>query len=214
MRWKEGVEADGLKPEILTAALMRASTRRGVNWSDTTEVLERELRELEAEDILLQMFVTRRECRRDGWIRADARPSHPAVILSFDSKWGPLSYPCQTFETWKANVRAIALALEALRKVDRYGVTSTGQQYTGWKRLPPPGGSTITTGRRDAAAVLIRHGGEPWVPEDVDDLLEDPDLVRAAYRDAARATHPDRGGDREAFEAVKAAKRVLEAAHS
>lgn len=42
---------------------------------------------------------------------------------------GHLSYPCDTFTTLQDNLRVIALALEALRMVDRYGVTRRGEQY-------------------------------------------------------------------------------------
>jgi hypothetical protein len=37
----------------------------------------------------------------------------------------------------RMNARAIALGLEALRKVDRYRITKRGEQYTGWSALPP-----------------------------------------------------------------------------
>ena len=114
---------------------------RGVDWGKTTKLLERELDNLGARNILLQMQVTKRDCRNDGWIRSDARPSGPGVILTFDSDFGPLTYPCDTYEDWKANVRAIALSLEALRAVNRHGVTRRGEQYTGFNQLPPAGGS-------------------------------------------------------------------------
>src|SRR5690606_24676973 len=61
-----------------------------------------------------------------------AKAAHPGVILSFDSKVGHLSYPCDTFTSWQDNLRAVALALEALRKLDRYGVTKRGEQYRGF----------------------------------------------------------------------------------
>lgn len=51
------------------------------------------------------------------------------------SQYTELRLPCDTFSYWKDNVRAVALALEALRKIDRYGVR-TGSQYAGFKALP------------------------------------------------------------------------------
>jgi len=182
----------------------------GVNWSSTLDTLERELEMLDAENVVLQMAVTDRDIRKDGWIRANASPSHPGVILTFDSKYGPLSYPCDTFTDWQANVRGIALALEALRKVDRYGVTRRGEQYTGWAKLPPAGGSTTTMPAGVAARILVEAEG---LDGDPDDVLEHVDAYRLTYRAAAKRTHPDGGGSTRDFQAVQEARRVLEAHH-
>lgn len=185
-------------------------TRSGVNWTATVELLERELRQLGAEEVLLQMAVTRRDIRNDGWIRANARPDHPGVILSFGSNHGPLSYPCDTFGDWQANVRAIALALEALRKVDRYGVSRRGEQYRGWGQLPPAGGSTSTLTSEAAAQVLLEAGGGGRTKAGV---LGCDVICRGAYKDAVRATHPDSGGSTREFQLVQEAKRVLDRHH-
>lgn len=182
-----------------------------VDWSSTTELLERELRMIEAENIVLQMAVTDRMVRLDGWIRADARPAHPGVILTFDSIHGPLSYPCDTFDDWQANVRAIALALEALRKVNRYGVSRRGEQYRGWKQLPAAGQSTTTLTARTAAAILATMGGAPAT--DPDTILEDPELATRLHRRALRTVHPDAGGSAKDFHRLQEAKGVLDAHH-
>lgn len=154
-------------------------------WMQTTSLLERELKQLRARQIVLQMAVTDDDIRQDGWIRATARPAHPGVILSMDSRYGPLSYPCDTFHDWQDNVRAIALALEALRKVDRYGVTKRGEQYTGWKALPPGDNTKSTDLIRRGLAIIEKHGS----------------ATAALF-----ATHPDHGGDVEDFRAVQAAR--------
>ena len=49
-----------------------------------------------------------------------------------------MSYPCDKYSNWQANLRAIALSLEALRAEDRYGVTRRAEQYKGWAKLLPP----------------------------------------------------------------------------
>lgn len=185
-------------------------TESGIDWSATMELLERELRMLRGKNVVLQMAVTDGDIKRDGWIRANARPSHPGVILTFDSKYGPLSYPCDTYTDWQANVRAIAVALEALRKVDRYGVTRRGEQYTGWKKLPPAGATTSTMTTEIAAAILVQAEG---LDGDAGDLLEFEDAFRQTYRAAAKRTHPDAGGSTRDFQAVQEARRVLEAHH-
>lgn len=186
----------------------RDGTGSGVAWGATTKLLERELGMLRAKRILLQLQVTDEDIRNDGWIRANARPSSPGVILTFESKHGPLSYPCDQFTDWQANVRAIALALEALRKVDRYGVTRRGEQYTGWKQLPPAGGMTTMTA--EVAARLVAVLGSTGTALDV---LTDAGVYRAAYRSAARAAHPDSGGSVEAFQNLQAARAILDRHH-
>jgi hypothetical protein len=185
----------------------------GVNWSSTVELLERELRQLEAEGILLQMAVTSRDIRNDGWIRANARPEHPGVILTFDSRHGPLSYPCDTFDDWQANARAIALALEALRKVDRYGVSRRGEQYRGWGALPPAGGSTATITAEVAAGVVLGFGGGWSDPDLLEEVLGSWEACRSWIREAEKETHPDTGGKTEDFQRVQQAKAVLQRHH-
>ncbi len=86
---------------------------------------------------MLQIDIREQALRLDGGLRANARPvDFPGVRISFESKHGPLTYATDTHEFWQHNVRGIALGLQALRAVDRYGVTKRGEQYTGWKALP------------------------------------------------------------------------------
>lgn len=153
---------------------------------ETLQVLERELRMLHAERIVVQVALGERQIRNDGMPRSDARADHPGVVLAFDSKWGPLQYATDDFHHWEDNLRAIALAMEALRKVDRYGVSKRGEQYTGWKALPASGGFDSTA---DARAFLDSHGG-----------------VAAAIK----RFHPDNPntGDRDTFDKVMAAKAL------
>ena len=117
------------------------------SWPDTVSLLARELRHLEAKRVVVELAVTEQDLRLDGMPRANARLYNDAVRISFDSKWGPLRYETGEFATgaywqnggrpgWQSNVRAIALSMEALRKVDRYGVSKRGEQYRGWRALP------------------------------------------------------------------------------
>jgi len=108
-------------PVAATARRKRARFRAG--YSDTLQLLDRELRFLRAHRLAL----AEDDIRLDGMPRSQAKPSHPGVVLSFDSAYGPLSYPCDTFAQWEDNLRAIALGLEHLRAVDRFGVTKRGE---------------------------------------------------------------------------------------
>lgn len=217
-KWPADVELEGANSPFSTAS-GRGYRSRGVNWSQAVDDLERELRHLGARDVLLQMDVRRQDIRLDGWIRANASPGHPGVILTFFSEKldTTLSYPSGKFRDWQSNVRALALGLHDLRRVERYGIASRGEQYRGWGQLPPAGGTTATMTARIAAEILTDAAG--WDAndpdgDDVETLLEDARAVTAYYRDAARRTHPDHhGGDTQRFQLVGTAKRVLDRHH-
>lgn len=204
-------------------------------WSDTLDVLRREVDHLDGQRVVLQLDLRDRDVRLDGMMRADARPGHPGVILSFDSVHGPLRFATDLYRHgygsgsndarlgWRGNLRAVALGLEGLRKFDRYGITRGGEQYTGWKQL----GSGIAVAAREpamtvdeAARVVVDLAGREWhgddFPDAVDAIISDVleggtgDALRGAYRFAARNVHPDAGGTTEQFHALEEAKRVLD----
>jgi len=183
-----------------------------VGWMDTDRLLRYELERLKIRLAVLEIDITEIDIRRDGWIRADARPLSPRVVVSFEhSKLGPLRYPCDQFHEWQDNVRAIALALEALRAVDRYGVTKRAEQYAGWKALPATASNTMTATK--AAQVLAAFGGAGDVEASRNLILGSVADARRWARTAVKATHPDQGGKREHFEDVQTARRVLTAHH-
>ncbi len=155
-------------------------------YSRTLEQLTYELGALDAkEPIVLEAGYQPWEIRLDGLPRAKAKPSDPAVIVSFDSRVGPLRYGCDTYWSHEDNLRAIALALEALRAVDRYGVTKRGEQYQGWAALPPSGNGEMS--REEAEAFIRHHGSE----RESDGVLP----LKVLYRRAARRLHPDINAD-------------------
>lgn len=199
----------------------RQTSPFSATYSDTLIILERELDALGSTEVVVQLAVTERDCRLDGALRADARPTHPGVIVSFETKrHGKLSYPCDTFdpssyrrqEGWHQNLRAVALGLEALRKVQRYGIANTGQQYQGWKALgagvPMPAAAMTV---EDAARFLIEHGEWGGTPATVDDIVEasGTPVVTAYFREAAKKLHPDNGGDAALFARLTEARELL-----
>lgn len=180
------------------------------SFAQTCDLLDRELCMLNARHVIIQFDCNESETTLDGRHRAKARLRSPGVILSFESKVGPLAYPCDNFTDWHDNLRAIALSLEALRKVDRYGVTKGAEQYRGWKRLTLRGDAEFPNA--DAAAVfLARHGGGGRAT--VGTLMSDFDVCKSAYKHAAATNHPDRGGDPGLFSRITAAWEVLRAWH-
>ena len=171
-------------------------------WVRTRQVLLAEVRHLRGKDLVLEIDVTESDIRLDGEIRATARPASPAVRIAFESMHGPLTYATDRFTTWQDNVRAIALGLEALRKVDRYGITKRGEQYAGWKQLPSGSGSAPSHMTRDQAYDLLYQVAGVG-PGDV--TWSERDLVRRAMK----RSHPDHGHPREQWDLVEQAARVL-----
>jgi hypothetical protein len=188
----------------------RSSGTFRATWQATLDLLLRETEHLGADVIIVQVDVETGELRRDGMLRAGARVRFPGVRVSFDSIHGPLTYATDTYEqrwsgdlpSWQANVRAIALGLEALRAVDRYGVTKSGEQYRGWSAITWGSSGTMSA---DAAARLLAEEGGGTAAE----IMADPDSRTRAYKRAARKHHPDQGGDQERFKKLTEARDVL-----
>lgn len=184
----------------------RGATAFRATWADTLKLLERETEHLGATTVVIQVDADETDIRRDGMLRARARVGHPGVVVSFQSAHGPLRYATDTYEDaswstsltgWQANVRAVALALEALRAVDRYGVTRRGEQYQGWAALPA--GPAPAFGSADEA--------HRWMREQAD-LGTGADPVRL-YRHLARRMHPDAGGNPADWERLTAAHELV-----
>lgn len=194
-------------PGTRTPSYRRKRAQFRASYAKTLDLLEYELRHLRARDIVIQAGFTFDQIRNDGWPRSNAQPSDPGVIVSFQSPQGEFSFPCDRYTDWQGNLRAIALSLQALRAVDRYGVTQHAEQYRGWQQLPPPAPPSSNTMSRDIAATVLANYSI-FTPAEI---LTQPDKREEAYRQAARKTHPDAGGSHEKFVLVQQAKRALEA---
>lgn len=170
-------------------------------WRETLKLLDRELHHLGAAGrrapSVLQIAMRERDFRIDGMPRANAVPSHPGVILNVESDKGPLAFPCDKFDRWQDNLRAIALSLEALRRVDRYGTTPGNEQYRGWQAIEAKPSMTA----KAAVEYLATVAGMP--------PPSSQEGIALAYKKARHASHPDRSGDRATWDQVEAAAAVL-----
>lgn len=174
-------------------------------YEDTLDLLFREAETLNARHLVLQVDLQPRDIRVDGLPRSNARyGNHPGVVVSFDSKHGPLRYATDAFEDWKSNLRAIALSLEALRAVDRYGVSKRGEQYTGWSALPASRaqGSEHFTSADEAREWMRKCAAH-------ESLTATGDLA-ALYKQLAKRMHPDaEHGSADLWERLDAAATLL-----
>ena len=184
------------------------------SWTRTLEKLEDELRKLRASEIIIEAGFSEDDIRLDGWPRANAKPPpYPGVKVSFNQPGvGRVEYPCDSCQHWQDNIHSIALGLEALRAVERYGITGRMQQYTGFRALPAGNGRTPST-RSEAAAWIadqIAHRDPERQSKIRNILLADAtEAKREVIREAQKKLHPDQGGSAELFHKLEDARRVL-----
>lgn len=209
--WPESLNLGPIRvwPGELTRT--RRSSPFSAGLTDTLKLLDREISNLtetrtqrQSAEVLVAIPAGDL-WRLDGRPRAQAVAEHPGVIFSLESRHGHLSYPCDTFTTWQDNLRAIALALEALRKVDRYGVTKRGEQYRGFLAIEAtaaPAGFETAAAAREWLLDLI--GVKPATRS----MWPSPKL---ALRRAQQLAHPDMGGDAATFQRVSLAEAKLRA---
>lgn len=174
-------------------------------YNKTLDKLEYELSKLSAKNIVIEAGFAMADIRNDGWPRGKSRPTHPGVILYFTSPDGAMRFPAGTYAAFEANMHAIALTLENLRAIDRYGVTLGHEQYTGFKQIaaPPP----VEMSAEAAAREIEKRSGVGH-----DRILASREIFKAALREAISNTHTDSNPERNTdhFREVIAAKGVLE----
>ena len=201
----------GAWPGARTPGYRRARSQFKTIESKVLAHIEREVRHLGGKQIVFRLAVREQDIRQDGMLRANARPTDPGVILEFTAgrlKDSPrLLYRCDTFRNWWDNLSAIARALEALRMVDRYGVTPTGEQYAGFRALPSSTAATMSA--QQAADVVADHA-----PFAASEILMSVGYTKEAIRNARAKTHPDRcGGRRVEWDAIERAATILSSHH-
>jgi hypothetical protein len=169
----------------------RAATYKAT-YDRTLQDLEYEIERLDGRELIIGLVADENQVRIDGQMRSDAKVRHPGVEVSFEVAGGRrLTFHTDAHKgyasSWQDNLRAVALGLEALRAVSRYGITTgIGEQYAGFAQLTA-GGPDPTRGR-----VLVEKAG--------------------GVRQAQRKHHPDHGGQDRDFVDVQAYVSSLEAA--
>jgi len=123
-----------LGPWLEAVTQDRPRDRFRAAWSDTLDLIGRETAHLDAKLVVIQIDVSEGDLRLDGMLRANAKVGLPGVRVSFESRHGSLTYATDAYAHWQANVRAVALTLQGLRKVDEFGLRRAAQ-YEGFNAL-------------------------------------------------------------------------------
>jgi hypothetical protein len=205
LRWQ--IEPMSSWPYPQSAA--RRSNPFRTHFEDILTLLLGELAHLKVRGaVAVRVVAASTDVRQDGMLRAHARVGHPGVALSFHCEVaGSLTYPCDRFvsrragePSWQVNLRAIALGLEALRKLDRYGIGARAEQYVGWRSIEAGPGKPAFADAEEALRFLCTLTGLP---------ADTP--VGVIVRRASRVAHPDgRAGDRVLWDRVDVARQLLE----
>lgn len=174
-------------------------------WPQTRDLLLKEADQLGATLVVIELDLTRADLRQDGEIRANARLASGKVRISLDTKHGPMRFACDRYHagalSWQANARAIALTMEALRTVERYGAVHTAEQYQGFLAIDGRPATGFSTADEALRWVHAKAGTEASAA-----------TPRAAFRAAARLLHPDTAGAVGEWELLDQARQVMEKA--
>jgi hypothetical protein len=131
-----------------------------------------------------------------GLPRADRKtPDDPGVAVYFELHGKDRVLACDKWDSVAGNMAAIANHIDAIRRVDRYGVGTLDQAFAGYDALPAPGA----------------HNRPPW--RKVFGFKDDQDVtsetIQTAYRDLAKLMHPDlQGGSHDAMSQLNEARDI------
>lgn len=118
------------------------------------------------------------------------RPQESGVVAYFLLENKNIAIPCDRWLKVEDNVYAIALTIEAMRGMERWGAKHMiTAMFSGFKALPEKAG-----------------GENPFEVLGLDPKLShSPDIITAAYKRRALTEHPDKGGSEERWHRLREA---------
>ncbi len=180
-----------------TAPNHTARARFKTSLASARDSIVSEVRRLGGKDLVISTNIP---VRNDGLPYASARPPTDAgVAVYFTYKGRQKCFPCDRWDKVESNMQAIALTIQAMRGIERWG---SGQMldamFTGFTALPPPQSQSQQAQTLNWRDVL---GLEQHSALYIDD-------IERAFREKAKHAHPDYGGSAEAFAELVEAKRL------
>jgi len=159
--------------------------RRAVSIADAVKRLSGELARLGATHEILSSNL---QTRLDGLPRGgQTDPADPGVAVYFKLNGKSRCLACDRWIRVADNIAALAQHIDALRRIERYGVGTMEQAFAGYAALPP-----------DAAT-------DWWIILGVTPTATTRD-IEEAFRAKARFAHPDRGGRPEEMARLNTAR--------
>lgn len=158
--------------------------------ADAAFRLEQELDRLGADDAKLS---TSQKLRIDGTPRSDlGEPSDVGAAVYFKLKGKDRCLACDRWTRVADNIAAIAQHIDALRRIERYGIGTIDQAFAGYAQLQAS----------PADWWIVLEVSQDATTAQVDD----------AFRRLARTSHPDAGGSHDQMARLNAARDVAKAA--
>jgi len=175
-----------------TAPMNRCHARFKTSFAAARSNLLREIKLLGGSDCIFSSDIPRRQ---DGLPYADAKPKSgdPGIAAYFNRKGKQLCFACDRYLTVDDNMHAIALTVQALRGIARWGT-----------------GDMMESAFRGYAALPERAGGSNWWDTLGVSINATNEQAREAYRLLAKKHHPDLGGDAELFRRINEAWKQCE----
>ena len=178
-----------------TPARERSKNRNyEVELMDAIDDLEAELRRLGVDDWRLSTDMDHQSRNPNRPYANQPEPDDPGVVVRWSMDGDQYAVACDAYSRVRDNLRTAGLYIREKRKMSNRPVT-TGEAEFANARLPS--GEEAVAGSPPPHEVL---GVAP------DASAEE---VRAAFRERAKETHADVGGDTEAFKRVKRAKEAM-----
>jgi hypothetical protein len=153
--------------------------------------LTRELRLLGTTEEILSTNV---RLRLDGWPRSDiADPEDRGAAVYFELKKKDVVLACDRWLRVADNIAALAQHIDALRRIERYGVGRLEQAFAGYAALPA-------------------HVEQWWDLLELDSRVSSIVEVDVAYKRLAKLRHPDNGGSQDAMAKLNEARELARVA--
>lgn len=172
-----------------TPSNARVESRFQKTFGAVRKMLIEEVERLGASDLIISTNVP---LRRDGLPYANGLDlADPGVAIYFTYRKKSMSFACDRYFLVRENMQAIAMTINAIRGIERWGASDMMKRaFRGFAALPDPG-------KIDWRSILC-VGSNPTIDE-----------VEKQFRVQAQLLHPDHGGDAMAFnELVKARERA------
>lgn len=133
--------------------------------------------------------------RNDGMPYASAKANDKGVAVYFNRKGEQMVLCCDKWKKMEHNIHAICKTVEAMRGIDRWGVSDfLKRSFQGFNALPP--------------AAHDKPKRKWWVVFEypvMPDFIGEWPRIEAQYKSLAKKRHPDAGGTTEAFQELVSA---------
>lgn len=177
--------------KVVDGVAVKTHSEVHVTLTAAVDRLEQQFRLLE---VTRPVLTTNVELRLDGRPRSGQRdPDDPGASVYFKLNGADRCLACDKWDRVADNIAALAAHIDALRRIDRYGVGGIDQAFRGYTALQP-----ATT--------------EWWlvlgVPKDATVAQ-----IEAAFLTGAKTHHPDRGGSHHAMARLTEARALALALH-